>query len=410
MLLVGCGWTLKNKQYHEDGRTYNRRSEDKETEGNILTCHWPENEGKVILNPEDKQLLTKDKFQTFSKCESLALNNLGIVDMADDVFSTMHDLEYLYIRNDKIVIRPGVFDGVKLEGLYLTNLSIISLPDKAFESLNVLWDLSLEHNPLSGLTAEAFNGLSNVAWLNLAYSNVAVKPGFFRHMPGLLHLDITATPFEFPKNMWADLSLQSLKLGNVNVVNLTSDLWAGLDSSLEVLHLHGNHFETITGHPFQDLTKLQHLLLNNCSMTSSDLTASTWTGIGASLKFLFLGQNYFPTLLAHSFKGLVNLQVLDLHNCGIENINAEAFEGLMVLDTLDLQGNPLLIMDETMFGSTSKSPYFYIYFANHCENISCFPDLCWVNDKFKTSIYSSCETSCGNLNVTVKQYLENECE
>ena len=410
MLLIGCGSTLKNKQYFEHKRIYSRSIEDVDTEGTLLTCHWPKDEGKVMLTPEDKQLLTKDSFRTFSNCDSLALNNLEIVDMEGDVFSTMHDLEYLYISNNKIVIRPDVFHGLKLVSLYLTNMSIVSLSDRIFAGLDNLWDLSLANNPLNEISDQTFYGLTNVGLVNLANSNVVVKPGFFKHLSGLLHLDISGTPFKFTEGMWNEISLESLKLGNVNIANLRSELWDGLESSLEVLDLDANYFETIMAQPFQNLTKLQRLLLNNCSMTSYDLTASTWTGIGASLKFLFLGHNYFPTLLAHSFQGLVRLEILEIANCGIEHIEAEALEGLVALDTLHLQGNPLLIMDEAMFGLTSKSPYFYIYFANQCENMSCFPDLCWINDKFKTSIYSSCETSCGNYNVTVKRYLENECE
>ncbi len=409
LMLLGYRWALKNEQYQEDKRNPNRGIEDIGT-GTLLTCHWPKTEGEVMLSPADKQLLTKDSFETFSKCESLALNNLGIVNMENDVFSTMLALEYLYIRNDKIVIRPDMFDGLNLVSLYLTNMSIISLPDKVFAGLDVLWDLSLANNPLNDLTAKAFYGISNVAWVSLAYSNVAVTPGLFKHIPELLHLDITATPFRFTENMWSGLSLKSLKLGNANVAFLSDELWAGLDPSLEILDLQGNYFETILPHPFQSLTKLLRLDLQNCSITSSDLTARTWTGIGSSLQFLSLHHNHFPNLMAHSFNGLVELRSLDLSFCGIEHINAEALEGLVELDAFYVQGNPLVIMDEEMFGSTSKSPYFYIYFETDCESISCFPGLCWIHEKFKTSMDSGCETSCDNYNITVKQYLENDCK
>ena len=302
--------------------------------------------------------MKKDSFETFRDCEVLKLKDLGIVDMENGVFSTMHNLVELYIEGDKIDIRAGIFEGLELAKgtLSLTNMSINTLPDKVFASFDHLWELYLDNNPLSNLNAESFYGLNEVSDVSLVNTNVDDRSGLFKHLPKLDSLDISGTPFTFTPGMWDQISLKELILENAGLTDLTVDIWTGMEGSLRELFLPDNHFETIEAFVFQGLTKV-------------------W--------------------------------FLNLVNCGIKHIRPRAFEGLESLVDLCLDDNPIITIDESMFGPTHLENQVTIWLG--CGTQPCFSGLCWIyQNNFDTNL-EWCETRCENPDRSVEEFIENEC-
>ncbi len=343
-------------EYRQYKRVSDWRSEQGNSGETLVTCFHPEDAGETILNSQDKQLLRKQSFESFSNCKFLRLVNLGIVDVEIDVFSTMHNLKYLTIGNDDIVIRPGMFDGLNLKILSLYNLSINVLPEKIFDGLDRLMELLLHQNPLNGINSESFYGLSRVHRVRLDYSNVIVTPGLFKHMPGLSILDISGTPFEFNPNMWSNVALESLRLDNFGLSDLNVDIWTGLEGTLRRLYLNFNHFQSIRAHSFQYLTKLQYLQLNEC---------------------------------------------------GIQHINAQAFEGLTAIIKISLDGNDIINIDINMFGSTPLDNQVELDFG--CSSSPCIQDLCWLEKRMSETHLERCGRQCNNYDRSVEQYLKDEC-
>ncbi len=407
LFLIGCCLATNNKQNPREAG-----GDDVTEQESKLACDWPRDGGEITLSTGDRKFLTKGVFETFSECVSLSMDSLGIEEMKEGVFSTMKHLKNLFIRNDKIEIRAGIFEGLEnLGALELTNMSIYYLPDNVFINLGNLHSLFLQNNPLTEITADTFYGLTSVEEIRLDQSNVVIKPGLFRHNKWLKYLNISDAHFTFTENMWAGVELTDLYLGNAGISDLSVDIWRGLEGSLKYLSLSGNHFETIPHNPFQGLNKLQALILKNCALTSSDLNAYLWGGLGSSLRYLYLDFNHFPNLRAHSFRGLAKLGFLKLGSCGIEHITAQAFEGLEALGWINFESNPLVALDAEMFGTIPLDQIKWMWFG--CDYMSCFPDLCWIYEKMEIRNLDICigprVTKCGNYDGTVIEYLENEC-
>ena len=60
-----------------------------------------------------------------------------------------------------------------------------------------------------------------------------------------------------------------------------------------------------------------------------------------------------------------------------------------------------------MFGATPIDNDISIWLG--CHSMPCFADLCWINEKMKLPDTTWCDPRCNNYDISVKQYLENEC-
>ncbi len=221
--------------------------------------------GEVILSQADKELLTQESFRTFTNCEVLIMNYLGISNVADGAFSTMERLTHLSIEGDIIDIRLAIFEGLEsLYSLSLTNMSISSLPDRVFAHLSGLKELSLKKNALNYVSPNSFYGLSEVILISFTYSNVIITPGLFQHMPNLYQLFMSESPFKYTQGMWDGVALKLLFLENTGLDDLSSDIWTGLEPTLESLFLNRNFFLTIPAHAFHGLSKVSYLELKSC--------------------------------------------------------------------------------------------------------------------------------------------------
>ncbi len=102
---------------------------------------------------------------------------------------------------------------------------------------------------------------------------------------------------------------------------------------------------------------------------------------------------------------------MELADCGIEHITAQAFEGLEALEWINFESNPLVTIDSEMLGSVPLDQIKWMWFG--CDYMSCFHDLCWIYEKMEIKNLDICigprVTKCDNYDKTVIEYLENEC-
>ena len=157
--------------------------------------------------------------------------------------------------------------------------------------INRCQKIVLNRNRISSIQPGAFQGLSNLADLDLANNQIAsIQPGAFQGL-----------------------------------------------SNLEHLVLRKNQITSIQPDAFQGLSKLQRLLLNDNQITS--IQPGMFQGL-SNLRFLFLNDNQITSIQPGTFQGLSNLRFLFLDNNRISTIQPGTFAG-PPLKTLDLSDNRL---------------------------------------------------------------------
>ncbi|XP_078689179.1 uncharacterized protein LOC144920722 [Branchiostoma floridae x Branchiostoma belcheri] len=222
----------------------------------------------------------------------------------------------------------------RLESLDFWFNKISALPENAFEGLENLVSLNLTHNFIQEIHKTAFSGLSRLKVLYLKNNNLCFKadqsiPPPFTELSSLVVLSLEDQTLDcknpggiqsFPPDFFVGLvSLKRLYLSRNNL-NLmldqeeTSRPFANL-TSLEVLDLSQNNFDTLTALPFENLHNLTRL----------------------DLSF-----NRIPSIPNRLFKYLPKLRTLKLHsNRQLGKLPRNVFGFLQNLEKLNLEDNPL---------------------------------------------------------------------
>ncbi len=324
-----------------------------------------------MLKSQEEHLLNQDTFKDFSSdCKGLYLHNPNISDIAVDTFSSLPNLDEIYIDDNKIsILRSGVFRGTssKLWKLGLSNDSISVLESGVFNGLKLSF-LDLDHNPLTNVTSESFLGLSGSYYgdpfLDLSNTNLALTPGIFKHIGKLRALFVNHKSFHYTPHMWDGVDIGTLEMKYAGITELKREMFDGLEKSLYNVVLKGNNIQNIQ---------------------------------------------------AYSFQGLIKLAYIDLKDCNVHSIEALAFDGVPELFTVYLRGNPLINMDPNMFGSIFEDrPIWDITWLRFDRNtMECSPKICWLREKMlsgdlETDLDED-GTRCENSDTTVVKYLESSC-
>ncbi|XP_030622362.1 leucine-rich repeat-containing protein 4C [Chanos chanos] len=221
------------------------------------------------LNLQDNliQLIKVDSFKHLRHLEILQLSKNHIRNIEIGAFNGLTSLNTLELFDNRLTTIPnGAFEYLsKLKELWLRNNPIESIPSYAFNRLPSLRRLDLgELKRLSYISDGAFEGLSNLRYLNLGMCNLkeipnilplvrldeleisgnqlsVIQPGSFK---GLVHLQklwmMHAQIQVIERNSFDDLqSLVELNLAHNNLTHLPHDLFTPL-RHLERVHLHHN--------------------------------------------------------------------------------------------------------------------------------------------------------------------------
>ncbi|XP_023660538.1 leucine-rich repeat-containing protein 4C-like [Paramormyrops kingsleyae] len=213
------------------------------------------------------QVIRVDSFNHLLHLEILQLSKNHIRSIEIGAFNGLANLNTLELFDNRLTTIPnGAFEYLsKLKELWLRNNPIESIPSYAFNRVPSLRRLDLgELKRLSYISERAFEGLSNLRYLNLGMCNLkeipnllplvrldelemsgnqlsVIQPSSFK---GLVHLQklwmMHAQIHTIERNSFDDLqSLVELNLAHNNLTFLPYDLFTPLHH-LERVHLHHN--------------------------------------------------------------------------------------------------------------------------------------------------------------------------
>ncbi|XP_023698030.1 leucine-rich repeat-containing protein 4C [Paramormyrops kingsleyae] len=219
------------------------------------------------LQENQIQVIKVDSFKHLRHLEILQLSKNHIRSIEIGAFNGLASLNTLELFDNRLTTIPnGAFEYLsKLKELWLRNNPIESIPSYAFNRVPSLRRLDLgELKRLSYVSEGAFEGLSNLRYLNLGMCNLkeipnliplvrldelemsgnqlsVIRPGSFK---GLIHLQklwmMHAQIQTIERNSFDDLqSLVELNLAHNNLTLLPHDLFTPLHH-LERVHLHHN--------------------------------------------------------------------------------------------------------------------------------------------------------------------------
>nr|XP_024650763.1 relaxin receptor 1 isoform X6 [Macaca nemestrina] len=226
-----------------------------------------------------------------------------------DCFKNYHDLQKLYLQNNKITsISIYAFRGLNsLTKLYLSHNRITFLKPGVFEDLHRLEWLIIEDNHLSRISPPTFYGLNSLILLvlmNNVLTRLPDKP-LCQHMPRLHWLDLEGNHIHNLRNLTfiscSNLTVLVMRKNKINYLN--ENTFAPLQK-LDELDLGSNKIENLPPLIFKDLKELSQLNLS---------------------------YNPIQKIQANQFDYLVKLKSLSLEGIEISNIQQRMFRPLMNL-------------------------------------------------------------------------------
>jgi hypothetical protein len=134
--------------------------------------------------------------------------------------------------------------------------------------------------------------------------------------------------------------LETIVVSDSGIEAVHQTVFYGLQN-LRQVNLRNNNIRHIHADVFQHNPNLTILDLSSNDLTELRLDFSHNT----ELKFLNLSANKLRFEDLSIFRPLIHLQILDLSNNQMENVSAEAFDGMMDLQYLNVSGNPQMEYD-----------------------------------------------------------------
>ncbi|KAF9420217.1 hypothetical protein HW555_003438 [Spodoptera exigua] len=298
---------------------------------NLINADWPEILGKLLrleyLNLK-RSGLTSLSEDTFSNCTNLvtlilADNELRDLDVAATLGSSVTHLELLDFSNCNI---QGPVSG------------------ETFTNATRLKTLYLSGNPLVAADLQAaLEPLTKLERLFLSHCGLRDLPDNFNVFDNLLELDISHNPLEnvFTKLLAPLEKLEYLNMGYSNLSYIGPDTFAKM-TSMKRLVLSGNDLLSLEAGLFGNLTQLTTIELEFCGLKRPLNGLAFFKNLTyTDLREIRLGGN--PLVIPASGpifpKQLSQVSILDLSNCNISALNADAFKNTENITDLNLGGN-----------------------------------------------------------------------
>ncbi|RVE46212.1 hypothetical protein evm_009102 [Chilo suppressalis] len=305
----------------------------------------------IIAHENVWHTLETHTFKYFSRTISLNLTGNGIVNINNETFFQLEQLQYLYLSHNKIKIlfqkSLSLATANALEELDLSYNMLTSLQSPLFTSLKNLHTLHLQNNQLISICDECFSGLKNLAILYLQNNNIT-------------SLNATFIPL--------NLSLLDLSSNKIKTLNHSE---ISHMNALLYLNISYNLLETVDTYAFENTWKMEYLDLSHNKIFSSiepqmfmnnhllkyiDLFDNEITTIRElafqfnSIKYIELDQNSLSINISRNcLKGLKNIKYLNITKEKITAINEYAFVDMENLQFLNLSRNYIEYVDNTSF-------------------------------------------------------------
>ncbi|XP_026748858.2 toll-like receptor 7 [Galleria mellonella] len=291
--------------------------------------------------------LSLGTFNGLRELQTLDLGNNNLKVVPSDVFCPLDNLQVLNLTNNRIrsVDRLGFGKscGSGLRSLDLSNNEVKSLTEESeITGLRRLQELRLQHNNISDISGETFNGLISLRILNISNNNIqSIPEGTFASTKELREVYLNNNLlFELARGVFhrlEQLLVLDLSSNQLSSAHIDGGTFIGL-IRLVILNLSNNALTRIDGKTFKDLFFLQILDLKNNSI--GYIEENTFLPL-YNLHTLNLAENRLHTIDEYLFNGLFVLSKLNLNNNLLINIDPKAFKNCSDLKELDLSSNQL---------------------------------------------------------------------
>ncbi|XP_018408548.1 PREDICTED: toll-like receptor 13 [Nanorana parkeri] len=291
----------------------------------------------------------------------------------------------------------------KLEDLNLGLNYLIDISESFGTNLRKVKSLILRTNKLSYLSANTFQNLINLTFLNLIDNQIIdIEPGAFNGSENLYTLLLGSnklTTASFEKNTFQGLeSLVELQLFSNDIEyesseKLTVPPFHSL-KSLKILTLNSqghNGMRNVPVNLLEGLVSLHKVLLGNLALTTIDKNLLSYI---PQLKEFDLGDNNIPVLDLNLLKSVPNLTELHLKKMTLTSLDFLVGLNLSKLNILRASGNQLNFFNETHHNAMPSLKFLDLrdnpMFCN-CDN-NWF--IHWVQDDLKTQVLNFYEYQC----------------
>jgi len=328
---------------------------------------------------------------------TLTLSHLELTNLSENIFSSLTNLQYLYLDNNNLTSLPeNIFASLtNLQYLYLDNNKLTSLPENIFASLTSLQCLYLDMNNLTSLPENIFDSLTNLNTLTIHENQLVSLPkNIFASLTKLLYLHISFNRLtSLPENIFAFLTrLLALDISFNHLTNLPENIFAPL-TSLQRLYIPHNQ---LTRLPLSILD-CRRLVMLECSGNELTLDIRFQRFIDRMQNYENHGifkdsQNIHASSIQTSTKQSINTLFKDPYDCSKDDMIKECLTwGISCLPDL------LTYLDDTNVHSTLLVS-FYDVFVKVFGRIMCHPNkidiICRLDEELKES---ECKCFTGRL-------------
>ncbi|KAK3552195.1 hypothetical protein QTP86_005278 [Hemibagrus guttatus] len=255
-----------------------------------------------------------------------------------------------------------------IKALDLSKASIFTLKNAVFSYMPDLVEISIARNFINQIIDNAFYGLDNLRMLNLSNNLLdKIDSETFKNLESLETLDLSNNNIR----MLSPQSFQGLpKLANLLLSENSIQSLHTLENlpSLNMLYLDNNKIQTLFGLPSQarntKIINLQYNRLSNAENLYMILVEFP------NIEIIYLGGNTFSHCVLdadYSVSPLNNVQILDLHMTGLQNIwlkeiCLDIFDHLHQLQMLLLNNNYIQSLPENIFKGLSSLNFLDLSF------------------------------------------------
>lgn len=296
----------------------------------------------IALNPSIQRLIIKNNkiksiyssLQFYAQLVYLDLSINHLLTIPSKTFNHQKKLEELHLNHNKIsAIGNETFDGLtSLTVLNLRGNFLDTIGRSVFRTMPKMEELNLGQNRISRIDIGAFDGLPNLRVLILDDNQLSTVPSIaMAPLTNLAELFLGINSFRtIPAGSFEMLKhLTNLDLKGAGLMNVSLDAFRGLENSLRQLELSDNRLQRIPTVHLSELLRLEDLSL---------------------------GQNDFDIVPEGAFVGLKNLRSLDISgSMHLQKIEAGAFSTNTNLESITIVSNKMLT--EVQEGALSGLPH-----------------------------------------------------
>lgn len=289
----------------------------------------------VVLSRNKMEVIEASTFQNLPSLSNLLLQNNNLTVFSLDFFNNVSsDAGSLYVNvSHNALVRLGPFTGDAVDN------ATVDFPIRT---------LDVSHNQLSFVDAAFLSSVGRyLLTLFISHNSFDTLDSILTDLPGLqaLHADHNQVTNLTSETFQGSPRLQTIGLSH-NKLRYIDDFAFGNLTRLRTLDLSHNQISHVSNTAFQD-TSLERLNVSNNRLTVP--CASALLSVRRTIRTLNLADNKISELTSGTLEYFHNLLALNLSANRIVFIDDDVFRGLEQLLHLDLSNNPVFRLNEIAF-------------------------------------------------------------